>query len=180
MVSGKQGYTILPCIVVECQKGMLESYVQVLAQAVMSISPKLHGLWNPDVQFHIHKGPPIIPTLSRINLIPRMMHISLRSILIFPCHLCLGLPKWIFLVGLPVKILRAFLLFSILVTWPSHLSFLDLIALTILNYEVPQCGTFSTHFSHFSITLNLDSSLNARDHVSQPCNTNVNIFIKYV
>ena len=30
-----------------------------------------HGLWNPEVQCHIHKGSPIIPILSRINPIPR-------------------------------------------------------------------------------------------------------------
>ena len=29
---------------------------------------QLHGLWYPDVQYHIHKGSPII--LSQINSIP--------------------------------------------------------------------------------------------------------------
>ena len=50
-----------------------------------------HGLWNPEVLCHIHKGSPIIPILSRINLIPRFVTYSLRSIQILSSHLCLGL-----------------------------------------------------------------------------------------
>ena len=30
----------------------------------------LHGLWNPEVKFRIHKGSPTIPFMSRINQIP--------------------------------------------------------------------------------------------------------------
>ena len=33
---------------------------------------KLHGLMNPEVQCHIHKGSPIIPILSQINPITRI------------------------------------------------------------------------------------------------------------
>ena len=50
------------------------------------------------------------------------MAISLRSILIFSSHLRQGLPKDLFPVGLPVKILKALLLSSILAAWPAHLS----------------------------------------------------------
>ena len=32
----------------------------------------LHGLWNTEVQFHLHKESRIIPILSRINSIPRI------------------------------------------------------------------------------------------------------------
>ena len=50
------------------------------------------------------------------------------------------------------------------------------------NYEVPHCGAFSTLHSHlswvlFSNTLSLDSSLNVRDHVSQPYSTTSNIIV---
>ena len=65
------------------------------------------------------------------------------------------------------------------------------------NYEVPHCGAFSTRYSHpswiqifasllgpnirlrilFLNTLNLHSSLNVRDHVSQPYSTTGNIIV---
>ena len=59
--------------------------------------------------------------------------ISLSYILILFSHLCLGLPKGIFPVGVSVKMLKALLPSSILVTWPAHLNLLDLITLTILG-----------------------------------------------
>ena len=75
------------------------------------------------------------PSLSRAEstqllvLIP----ISLRSVLILSSHLCLGLPKGLFPVGLPVKILKALLPSSILATFPVHLNLLDIIIQTILG-----------------------------------------------
>ena len=61
---------------------------------------KLHGLWNPEVQFRIYKGSPVIPILSRINQIPRIdtYFFKIRSNNVL--HLCLGLPKSLFPVGL--------------------------------------------------------------------------------
>ena len=56
-----------------------------------------------------------------------------RSILMLSFHLRLGLPKGLFPVGLPVKILKALLPSSILATCPAHLNLLDLITLTILG-----------------------------------------------
>jgi hypothetical protein len=61
------------------------------------------------------------------------MPISLRSTLILSSHLCLGLPKGVFLVGVPVKILKALLPCSILATCPAHLNLLELITLTSLH-----------------------------------------------
>ena len=55
-----------------------------------------HGLWNPEAQFSIHKGYPIIAMLSRINQIPR---ICLRSILISSSYLLTS----IFPAGVPFK-----------------------------------------------------------------------------
>ena len=60
-------------------------------------------VWNPEVQCRIHKGSPIIHILSRINPIPRI------DTYLFKVHsniLDLGLPKGIFPVGLPVKMLK--------------------------------------------------------------------------
>jgi hypothetical protein len=48
-------------------------------------------------------------------------------------HLLLGLPKGLFPVSLPVRILKELLSSSILATCPVHLSHLDLITLTILG-----------------------------------------------
>jgi hypothetical protein len=95
----------------------------------------LHGLWNPEAECSIHKGSPIIPILSQINLIPRidtyffMIHSNIVS------HLCLGLPKGLFPVSVPAKILKALLPSSILTKWPAHLNLLDLITLTILGEQ---------------------------------------------
>ena len=65
--------------------------------------------------------------------LPALIPISSRSILILSSHLRLGLPKGLFPVGLPVKILKALLPSSILATCPAHLNLRDLITLTILG-----------------------------------------------
>ena len=53
----------------------------------------------------------------------------LRSIQVFSSHLRLNLPKRFFLMGSPIKILKAFLPSSILAIRLAHLNLLDLIAL---------------------------------------------------
>ena len=68
------------------------------------------------LQCRIHKGTPIIPTLSRISPIPRIDTYFLRYILILSPHLRIGLPKGLFPVGVPVNILKALLPSSILAT----------------------------------------------------------------
>ena len=79
----------------------------------------------------MHKGSPIIPILSRVNPIPRIdtYFFKINSNIV----LRLGLPKGLFPVGLPVKILKALLPSSILDIWPAHLKLLGLIALTLLG-----------------------------------------------
>ena len=63
----------------------------------------------------------------------RNSSISSRFILILSSHLCLGLPKGLFPVGLHVKIFKALLPSPIMATCPAHLNLLDLITLTILG-----------------------------------------------
>ena len=87
---------------------------------------KLHGLWNMGIQCRIRKGLPNNP-----YPVPNQHNSS---------H-CLS-P-----VGLPVKIFKALLSFSILAIRPAQFNFLDLIALTT-NYEVPHNGFFSTIHSY--------------------------------
>ena len=86
-----------------------------------------------EFQCHIHKGSPIIPILSRINLIPRIdTYLSkVHSNIVLP-----STPTGHFPVGLPVKILKALLLSCILATYPVHLNLLDLITLTILGENI--------------------------------------------
>ena len=62
-----------------------------------------------------------------------LISISLRPIQILSSKLRLSIPKGLFPVGLPVKILKALIPSTILSTWPAHLNFLDLISLTILG-----------------------------------------------
>ena len=54
-------------------------------------------------------------------------------------YLRLGFPKGLFPADVSVKILKALLPSSILVTWPTHLSLLDLIRLTILAERYKLC-----------------------------------------
>jgi hypothetical protein len=73
----------------------------------------------------------MIHIMSRINPITHID--TYHFILILSSHLCLGLLKGLFPVGLTVKILKALLHTSILATYPVHLNLLDLITLTILG-----------------------------------------------
>ena len=88
---------------------------------------------NPEVESCIHKGSSIIPILSRINPIPHFDTYFFKILLILSSHIRLGLPKGLFPVGLPVKILKTLLPSSILATCPVHLNLVDLTTLTMLG-----------------------------------------------
>ena len=119
----------------------------LLLLLLLLLTNLLHGLWNQEVQCRINKGSPIIPILSRNNPIPSIdsLPISSKTILrvILSLHLRLSLPKGLYPVGLPVKILKELLPSSILAKCPSHLNLLDLITLSMLGngtiYEIPHC-----------------------------------------
>ena len=79
-----------------------------------------HGLWNLETQCSIYKGSPIIHILRQINSIPRIVtyFLNIHFNIFHPS--CL--PKSLFPVGLPVKILKALIPSSILTTWCTHLN----------------------------------------------------------
>ena len=113
-------------------------------------------------------------------------HTNTVSLVLFS-HLCLGLPKGFFPSGFPTKTLYEFLNCAICATCPAHLSHLNLRFLIMLGREYCACSSalcnslrspvissllapnifLSTLFSN---TLNMCSSLNVRDKVSQPYN----------
>jgi hypothetical protein len=79
-------------------------------------------LWNPKVQYRAHKSPPLVPILSQIGPVHQPHPVSLRSILILPTHLRLGLPSSLFPSGFPTNILYAFLFSSICYSYMPYLS----------------------------------------------------------
>ena len=117
-----------------------------------------------------------------------MIPISLRSILILSSHLHLSLPKDLFPVGLPAKILKALLSSSILTTLLAHLNLLDSIILSILEerYKLwssplpilisirpkylphdPVANTLSLHFS-LNVRYTLRNHIQSGPKVSHP------------
>ena len=60
----------------------------------------------------------------------------LRSILIVSSRLCVGLPRGLFPVSLPVNILKGLLTSCILAIYPAHLNLLDLITINTFKYHV--------------------------------------------
>ena len=114
--------------------------------------------------------------------------------MLFP-HLRIGLPKGLFPSDLPSKTLYAFLYCSLHVTYPAHLCHLDLRFLITLGKEYNACSSALCNLLHspvisslfapniglstlYSNTVNLCSSQNARDQVSQPYNTTGNIIYR--
>ena len=62
-------------------------------------------LWNPKVNYRIHKCLPLVPILSQPDQVHTPHPTSWRSILILSSHLRLGLPSDLFPSGFPTKTL---------------------------------------------------------------------------
>ena len=65
-------------------------------------------------------------------------------------HILLGLPRSLLPEELSVKILKALLSSHTLATCLAHFNLVGLITLMSTNYEVPDCGAFSTHADKLS------------------------------
>ena len=104
-------------------------------------NPMAYGTWRFNAAFT--RALQYSLSWAESTKLPALISISSRSIIIQTSHLRRGLPKGLFPVGLPVKILKALLPSSILATCPAHLNLLDLITLTILG---EWCKLWSSSF----------------------------------
>jgi hypothetical protein len=107
-------------------------------------------MWKPEIHCRIYKGSPVNPILSRINQFPRVISISLRSVLILSSHLRLGLPKGLFPLDLPVTILKALLPFfhsDCMACQTSRFHHPDYMRCTAYQFKCKFVSIFHLHFS---------------------------------
>jgi hypothetical protein len=98
-----------------------------------SISQEISRLlWNPKVHYRVHNSPSLVLILRYSQSAP-FNPIFIRSIIILPYHLRLGLPSGLFPSGFPTKILYTFLISPIRATCHTHFILLDLITLRIFG-----------------------------------------------
>jgi len=110
----------------------MEQSLFLRSQQSLSQSRNSLILWNPKVNYRVHKGPPIVSTQSRMHPVHTSPTYSLKYSLILSSHLRLGLRSVLFPSGFPNKILDAVLLLVMCAIGHAHLILPELITLIIL------------------------------------------------
>jgi hypothetical protein len=68
-----------------------------------------NSLWNPSVNYRVHKNPPLVPILSQMNPVHTIPSYILRSISILSSRIRLDLSSGLFPCGFPTKTFYVFL-----------------------------------------------------------------------
>jgi hypothetical protein len=77
-------------------------------------------LWNPNVHYHIHNNPSLVPILSEINSIHVLPSYFFNIGFDSNIHLLLALPCRLLPSGFPIRTLHALLFYPIRATCPTH------------------------------------------------------------